>query len=201
MPKLEKVDTSSTVGLRNVVVAFMVKDDADGTTYETDIQPLAGAIEAVITPENTDPEVQDADDGEFDAVYPSPHGTLALNMVDIPISLRPRILGGRIDNNGVLINGTKDTVPYIALGFISQKANQEDRYTWMYKLRARPMAENYATRGTTSVTRQQAQITFDYMVRVSDGEWRGMVDTDEEDFTPEKAATFFDTVYEPSFGA
>ena len=197
MAKLEKKPTSSTVGLRDVVVAFMVSDDSDSTVYETDIQPLAGAIEAVITPENTDPEVQEADDGEFDAVYPSPHGTIAVNLVDIPIALRPRILGGFIDVNGVYVNGVNDQQPYFALGFKAQKADGTDRYMWMYKVRARPMTENYATRGTTSVTRQQAQVTLDYMTRQSDGNWRGMSDVGQNGFTESKAATFFDTVYTP----
>lgn len=201
MAKLEKVATSSTVGLRDVVVCFMTKDDSDGTTYEADVQPLAGAIEAVITPENTDPEVQEADDGEFDAVYPSPHGTIAVNLVDIPISLRPRILGGYLDVNGVYINGAKDQQSYFAIGFKSQKADGTDRYMWLYKVRARPMTENYATRGTTSVTRQQAQVTLDYMTRQSDGNWRGMCDVGQNGFTEDKANTFFDTVYEPGEAA
>lgn len=197
MAVLERVPTSSTVGMRDVVVAIMVKDDSDGTEYETDIQPLAGAIEATVTPENTDPEVQEADDGEFDAVYPSPHGTIQVNLVDIPIELRPSILGGYIDDNGVYINGTKDQQPYLALGFKSQKADKTDRLMWLYKLRARPLAESYATRGTTSVTRQQAQVTFDYMTRQSDGNWRAMCDVGQNGFTEEKATTFFDSVYEP----
>ena len=197
MAVLEKKPTSSTVGMRDVVVAFMESDDSTGTVYEEDIQPLAGAIEGVITPENTDPEVQEADDGEFDAVYPSPHGTLQLNLVDIPIALRPRILGGYLDQNGVYVNGTRDQQPYMAIGFKSRKADSTDRYIWLYKVRARPMTENYATRGTTSVTRQQAQVTLDYMTRQSDGEWRGMADVGQNGFTEDKAANFFATVYKP----
>ena len=45
---------SSTVGLKNVVIAPLVTDTDAEHTYG-DLQLLAGAIEASITPENADP--------------------------------------------------------------------------------------------------------------------------------------------------
>ena len=52
---------SSTVGLKNVVIAPLVTDTDAEHTY-SDLQLLAGAIEASITPENADPDIQYADD-------------------------------------------------------------------------------------------------------------------------------------------
>lgn len=52
---------SSTVGLKNVVIAPLVTDTDAEHTYG-DLQLLAGAIEASITPENADPDIQYADD-------------------------------------------------------------------------------------------------------------------------------------------
>ena len=54
---------SSTVGLKNMVLAPLLTDTEEGTTY-SDLQKVAGAIEASITPENSDPEIQYFDDIE-----------------------------------------------------------------------------------------------------------------------------------------
>ena len=40
---------SSTVGLKNMVIAPLTEDTEEGTTYGT-LQAVAGAIEATITP-------------------------------------------------------------------------------------------------------------------------------------------------------
>lgn len=198
MAATEAPKTASTIGLKNVVIAPLLTDTDSETTYG-DVQKLAGAIDATLSPENTEPDVQDADDGEFDAVYPTPSGSFTTSMVDIPLEIQAMIFGSRIDDNGVLVSGDKDTAAYFAIGFMSEKADHSYRYAWLYKVRARPMTENYATRGSSSVTRQQAQVQWDYTVRKSDGEWRSVADIGENGFTNEKAATFFESVYAPVF--
>lgn len=52
---------SSTIGLKNVVIAPLTTDTETECTYGT-VQAVAGAIEATVTPDNTDPDVQYADD-------------------------------------------------------------------------------------------------------------------------------------------
>ena len=52
---------ASTVGLKNVVIAPLLTDTETEHTYG-ELQLMAGAIEASITPENADPDVQYADD-------------------------------------------------------------------------------------------------------------------------------------------
>ena len=58
---------SSTVGLKNVVIAPLTTDTEEAHTYG-DLQLMAGAIEATITPENAEPDIQYADDIEFDVL-------------------------------------------------------------------------------------------------------------------------------------
>ena len=62
---------SSTVGLKNMVIAPLTEDTEETVSYGT-LQAVAGAIEATITPESADPDVQYADDVEFDTLYPDP---------------------------------------------------------------------------------------------------------------------------------
>ncbi len=52
---------SSTIGLKNVVIAPLAIDTEEGHTYGT-VQAVAGAIEASVTPDSTDPDILYADD-------------------------------------------------------------------------------------------------------------------------------------------
>ena len=52
---------SSTVGLKNMVIAEVVTDTEETLTYG-DLQLVAGAIEASVTPDNADPDILYADD-------------------------------------------------------------------------------------------------------------------------------------------
>ena len=144
---------SSTVGLKNMVIAPLTEDTEEGTTYGT-LQAVAGAIEATITPESADPDVQYADDHEFDTLYPDPEVTFSTSMADIPLAIQEMIFGNAIDDNGVLVRTSTDKPPYFAVGFMSEKANHKFRYVWLYKVRAKPMTETYKTKEGQTITRQ-----------------------------------------------
>ena len=62
---------SSTIGLKNVVIAPLTADTETGHTYG-DLQLVTGAIEASVTPDNADPDILYADDIEFDTLYADP---------------------------------------------------------------------------------------------------------------------------------
>ena len=135
---------ASTVGLKNVVIAPLTTDTEETLTYG-ELQLMAGAIEASITPENADPDIQYADDVEFDVLYPDPELAFKTKMADIPLTIQEMIFGNRIDDNGVLIRAASDKPPYFAVGFKSEKSDGSYRYVWLYKVRAKPVTENYQT--------------------------------------------------------
>lgn len=190
----------STIGFKNVVIAPVTKDDATETTYG-EVSDLVGAIEASITPQNTDPEVQYADDGEYDVVNPDPELEFRLQMADIPLDKRKLFFDNKIDQNGVLVKNASDKSPYYAIGFKSEKADGTFRYVWLYKVRATPMTENYSTKEGDTITRQTGEIVFTAIKRMSDGAYQAVADEGENGFTAVKAATFLSTVYEPSYAA
>ncbi len=123
---------SSTVGLKNVVIAPLTVDTEETLTYG-ELQLLAGAIEASITPENADPDIQYADDIEFDVLYPDPELSFKTKMADIPLQIQEMIFGNQIDENGVLVRTAQDKPPYFAVGFKSEKSDKSFRYVWLYK--------------------------------------------------------------------
>lgn len=98
---------SSTVGLKNVVLAPLVEDTEETLTYG-ELQLVAGAIEASITPENADPDVQYYDDIEGDVLYADPELAFKTKMADLPLIIQEMIFGNKIDDNGVLIRSSTD---------------------------------------------------------------------------------------------
>ena len=191
---------ASTVGLKNVVIAPLTTDTEETLTYG-ELQLMAGAIEASITPESADPDVQYADDIEFDVLYPDPQLAFKTKMADIPLLIQEMIFGNKVDDNGVLIRTASDKPPYFAVGFKSEKTNGSYRYVWLFKVRAKPVTENYATREGTSVTRQTGEVEWVAIKRTHDGRYQAVADEGENGFPVEEGAAFLASVYEPVFSA
>lgn len=188
---------SSTIGLKNLVLAPLTLDNETTCTYG-ELQLVAGAIEATITPENNDPDIQYADDIEFAVLYPDPELSFKTKMADIPLSIQELIFGNKLDDNGVLLRTAGDTPGYFAVGFKSEKANGSFRYVWLYKVRAKPITETYQTKEGTSITRQTGEVEWTAIKRTMDGLYQAIADEDEGGFTTEKGATFLQSVYEPT---
>ena len=188
---------SSTIGLKNVVIAPLTTDTEASHAYGT-VQAMAGAIEASVTPDNTDPDVMYADDIEFDTLYADPQLTFRLKMADIPLIIQEMLFANVIDDNGVLIRTAQDKPPYFAVGFKSEKSNGKYRFVWLYKVRAKPMTENFATKEGDTVNRQNPEVEFTAIKRTHDGRYQAVADEDENGFDASKAATFLATVYDPT---
>ena len=189
---------ASTVGLKNMVLAPLTEDTEAALTYGP-LQLVAGAIEASVTPENADPDVQFADDQEFDVLYPDPELSFKTKMADIPLSIQEQIFGNKIDDNGVLIRTANDKPPYFAVGFMSEKSNGKFRYVWLYKVRAKPITESYQTKEGGTVTRQTGEVEWVALKRTHDGQYQAVADEGENGFTLAKGLTFLQSVYEAVF--
>jgi len=187
---------SSTVGLQNLVLAPLIEDTETTITYGP-LQHVAGAIEAGVAPDNSDPNIQYADDIEFSVLYPDPELSITTKLADIPLDIQEKIFGNRIDNNGVLVRTAADEPPYFALGFMSEKANKKMRYVWLYKVRAKPMTENYATKAGGTITRQTGDVEWTAIKRTHDRLVQAVADEGENGFDAAKGAAFLETVYTP----
>jgi phi13 family phage major tail protein len=189
---------SSTVGLKNMVLAPLLTDTEEGATY-SDLQKVAGAIEASITPENADPDIMYYDDAEGDVLYPDPELSFKTKLADLPLIIQEMIYNNKIDDNGVLIRAASDKPGYFAVGFMSEKASGKYRYIWLFKVRAKPVTENYQTKEGATITRQTGEIEWTAIKRISDGRYQAVADEDENGFDAAKGKTFLESVYVPSF--
>ena len=198
MPATAAPAVSSTVGLKNMVLAPMTADTEEATTYDA-LQKVVGAIEASITPDNADPDVMYYDDVEGDVLYTDPELAFKTKLADLPLVIQEMIFGNSIDDNGVLIRTATDKPGYFAIGFMSEKANGKYRYVWLFKVRAKPVTENYQTKEGKTITRQTGEIEWTAIKRISDGRYQAVADEGENGFDAAKAAVFLDTVYTPTF--
>ena len=189
---------ASTVGLKNMVLAPLSTDTEAGHTYG-DLQLVAGAIDASITPQNADPNVQYADDIEFSVLYPDPELSFKTKMADIPLAIQEMIFGNQIDENGVLVRTASDRPPYYAVGFKSEKSDGSFRYVWLYKVRAKPVTESYATKEGTTINRQTGEVEWTAIKRTHDARYQAVADEGQNGFTAATGATFLQSVYEPTF--
>jgi phi13 family phage major tail protein len=191
-------EVASTIGLKNMVIAPLLTDTEAGTTY-SDLQRVAGAIEASVTPNSADPDIQYFDDIEGDVLYPDPEIAFRMRLADLPLAIQEMIYGHTIDENGVLVRNANDKPGYFAIGFASEKANHTMRYVWLYKVRAKPVTENYATKAGGTLTRQTGEVEWTAIKRTSDGQYQAVADEGENGFDATKGAEFLSSVYEPNF--
>ena len=198
MPVTASPAVACTVGLKNVVIAPLLVDTEETLTYGN-VQAVAGAIEATVSPESADPDVLYADDAEFHVLYPDPEVSFKLKMADIPLTIQEMLFDNQIDDNGVLIRKAQDAPPYFAIGFKSEKSDGSYRYVWLYKARATPVSESYATKEGSSLTRQNHEVEFTAIKRTHDGQYQAVADEGSNGFTAAMAATFLTTVYTPTF--
>lgn len=188
--------TKSTIGVKDLRIAKITADTASGTTYDA-VQKLAGAIEVSISANNADPDVQYADDIEFDVVNPDPELSVSVKLADVPLEIQAMLRGHERDTDGQLIKKATDEADYFALGFVSEKTNHKLRYVWLYKCRAKFIGETYGTKQGTTITRQEPTVEFVAIKRTSDQAYQIMAD---EDSVPESGtaptSAWLDTVAE-----
>ena len=189
---------NSTIGLKNVVIAPLTADTESALTYGT-LQLVAGAIEASVTPDNADPDILYADDIEFETLYADPQLSFKLKMADIPLAIQEMLFANAVDDNGVLVRAAQDKPPYFAIGFKSEKSNGKFRYVWLYKVRAKPLTESFATKEGNTVTRQNPEVEFTAIKRIHDGLYQAVADEGENGFTATMGAEFLTSVYTPEF--
>ena len=82
---------------------------------------------------------------------------------------------------------------------MSRRAFNDYRFIRLYKVRAKPVTENYATKEGKSITRQTGEVEWTAIRRTHDNQYQAVADEGENGFTAEKGATFLQSVYEPVF--
>lgn len=176
------------IGLKDLHYAILTEDSKETLAYETP-QLLTGAINATINPTVNTQEIY-ADDQLWESVSALGKIDVEIETAELPLSIRAK-LGGHTIENGVLIEKSTDVAPHVALGFKSLKSNGKNRFVWLLKGVAQPMAEDYSTK-KDNVEHKTPKLKLTFMPRAHDGQWKHTADEDSEQFTG--VETWFDNV-------
>ncbi|ERN54323.1 major tail protein [Alkalihalophilus marmarensis] len=178
------------IGLKDIHIAVMTSE----SKYDTPVS-LAPALLANITPNVSSTTMY----GNNRAI----HSMMSMGDIDVEIGVSDLnseqyalLLGKTINEDGVIEDTSKDSSPYVALGFCADKAEGGNRYVWLYKGRFMLPSESHNTKGE-SIEYQTETITAKFVTR-ADGKWRARVDSDDENVNPSVIDSWFEQVYEPT---
>lgn len=175
------------IGLKDIHVAVI-----SGTgTYEVPTR-LAKAIEAKVNP-NVSSVTLYADDGAAETASAIGDIEVELNIDDLSSTSYAMIMGKTANSDGVIIEGSSDNPPYLALGFRSLKSNGAYRYIWLYKGKFQLSEEAYKTKGE-EVEFQTPTVKATFLTD-EDGNWRARVDSDDTSVSQTVIENWFDAVY------
>lgn len=192
----------ATIGLDKLYYA-KITEDADGNeAYASPVQ-MAKAMTADLSVELAEATLY-ADDGAAEIVKEFKSGTLSLGVDALGGSVASDLTGAVIDSNGVVISTAEDSGTPVAVGFRAKKSNGKYRYFWLYRVKFGIPATALATKGD-SITFSTPTIEGTIMRRNKvDGSgkhpWKAEV-TEGEVLDPDVITSWYDTVYEPYFGA
>lgn len=168
----------STIGVKNVVLAQIITDTTAELEYDDDLLEVQGAINITANNSNSDPDVQYADDIEWDSAYPDPEVEITIEWANLPAAAQAAIMGSAEDSKGVVFKAATDTPPYFAIGFEAVKSGTAGRKVWFYKCRPSRMDESFATKQGTTINRQTNTVKFTAVKRTYDGKYCAVCDSD-----------------------
>ena len=125
-----------------------ITEDANGYESYGIPQRIAGAITASLAINTT--ETQLRADGEcIDTVTVFDGGTISINVCDIGADIAAKLLGARIDKNGVLVQAKENKPKAVAIGFRSLKSDGNYKFVWLYRVVFGVPASDHSTNGET----------------------------------------------------
>lgn len=163
------------IGLKDIHIAVLTKDDNEGVTYEVPTK-LERSISAKISPK-TSSEKFYSDDSVEEVVNAFDSIDVEIELNQLSIASRALLQGAKVVK-GVLVETKNDVAPVLALGFKSKKSNKKYRYVWLYKGSFELTEDEYATE-EDKANGKTAKLKGTFYARENDGAYRLMADEDE----------------------
>jgi phi13 family phage major tail protein len=183
------------VGLKNINVAKVTKDDDTGATYDA-VRKIALAVQADIKP-STSTENFYADDQIAETVNQLGEIAVDLELGHLSTADQAYLLGAKVNSEGVLEFSANDQAPYVALGFESEKSNGKTRYVWLFKGKfSLPETSNKTKSDKPEF--QTEKISGVFSPRQFDGKWKVQVDSDDDSIGANVISNWFTAVYAPA---
>lgn len=164
------------IGLKDIHIAILTKDDNTGTTYDVPSK-LERAISAKLSPKSNSENIY-SDDSVEDVITAFEGVDVEIEVNQLSLTSRAKLQGAKVVK-GVLIESKDDTPPTIALGFKSKKNNGKYRYVWLLKGKFELASDEYDTEGEKPKV-QSAKLKGTFFARDYDGNFRFIGDEDAE---------------------
>lgn len=121
----------AAIGLKNIVVAKITKDDETGTVYETP-RKLSPAMNVNITPTVNSANLP-GDDQVQETIEELESVTVSFGVNEIDNEDYAYIMGKTVDANNGVTDKSTDEAPYLAFGYEAPLTGGRKRMTWLYK--------------------------------------------------------------------
>lgn len=169
------------ISVDKLYAAVILSDDVNGTTYDTPVW-LQG-VNTISYDPATQTSTYDADGGTYVSYSADGASTATITVADLLPENYALLMGLQQDpTNGMITEGAADNAPEVALGFRTQKSNGAYRFIWILKGKFAKGQESYTTKGGSGVTFSPQEITLTAEQRISDGEKRHRIDSDDAKF-------------------
>lgn len=178
---------SNRINVTNLVYAILTADESSGTTYG-EVKPLSPVMQIQITP-SVATGVLYGDGVQQENLAKLNGIAVVLDVNKVKIEDRAVLLGHTFEN-GVLIEGSGDEAPYIALGYEVEGTGKCKELVWLLKGRAQPI-NNTVQQSTDSINFSTDSINLNFIPRDSDGKLRYFGDTANADLTAAQVSKWF----------
>lgn len=190
----------STIGLDKLYYSTITESAVGDETYATPVI-LAKAITADLSIEVNEATLY-ADDGASESVKEFKSGTLALGINDLGAAKASALVGCVVDENGVVVSGSDDTPPYVAIGFRARKSSGQYKYFWLYRVKFAVPGVSLATKGESIEFKTPTIEGTIYRRNKVDGfsnhPWKAEADSGDTGIAATTITNWFTTVYEPT---
>ncbi|WP_416729199.1 major tail protein [Fictibacillus sp. JL2B1089] len=186
------VSKSGQVGLKKLHFALQTKDDSSAATYDVP-ELIAPAVNVKITPK-TDSVTDYGDDGAVDTASALGEIDVEIETTSLPLDIQAKLLGHKYQN-GLLVKGTDDIAPYVAIGFEAPKSDGSKLFVWLYKGKFDLLESEHKTK-QDKVEFQHPKLKAKFVRREFDKNWQVSGDTSDTAFT--LANTWFTKVIAPA---
>lgn len=192
----------ATIGLQDPHFSIITEDPITGYESYGTPERLAKAISADFSIELLE-AILPADNGTAESFKQFKQGTLTLGVDKLLAGVKQKLLGAKVDKNGVVTYTAESQAPYVAIGFAALRSDGKSEYVWLLRVRFGIPNSTFQTLGD-SATFQTPSLVGTVMRRNkldSDGEHPFMhYLADGEPGAVQSAVDgWFNSVYEPDY--
>lgn len=192
----------ATIGLQNPYFSIITEDPVTGYESYSEPERMAKAINADFSIELLE-AILFADNGAAESVKQFKQGSFTLGVDKLLAGVQQKLLGAKVDKNGVVTYTAEGQAPYVAVGFASLRSDGTSEYVWLLRVRFGVPNRTYQTLGD-SATFQTPSLVGTVMRANkpdSDGEhpFMRVLMEGEPGATQTAVDSWFDAVYVPDY--